>query len=96
MGVAPEQGLDIGARAPSTYGRMYGMTKTTIYLPEQLKEALERKALVERRTEADVIREALEVALRTYQAPEPVFPIFESDEVTGRGVDELMSGFGED
>lgn len=34
-------------------------------------------------------------SLSAPEVPEPVFPIFESGEVTGRGVDRLMFGFGE-
>lgn len=71
-----------------TYCSMYGKNRTIIYLPDRLKEALERRA-VQQRCEAEVVREALEVAPSSYQAPEPGFPIFESDEVRGRAVNRL-------
>ena len=35
---------------------MYGMKRTTIYLPDDLKEALERTAAAEGRSEAEVVR----------------------------------------
>jgi hypothetical protein len=34
---------------------MYGMKRTTIYLPDELKAALERTAAAEGRSEADVV-----------------------------------------
>ncbi len=41
------------------YGTMYGVRRTTIYLPEDLKSSLARAAQEEGRTEADLIRENL-------------------------------------
>ena len=42
------------------YGTMYGMTvKTTVYLPDDLKRALEVEAAVSGRSEAEIIREAI-------------------------------------
>src|SRR5437762_1939489 len=38
--------------------------KTTIYLPDKLKRDIERVAQTERRTEADVIRDAVETLLQ--------------------------------
>jgi predicted DNA-binding protein len=37
---------------------MYGMKKTTVYLPEDLKSALGRVAAQKGRSEAELIREA--------------------------------------
>ena len=40
------------------YGTMYGMTvKTTVYLPDDLKRALEVEAAASGRSEAEIIRE---------------------------------------
>jgi hypothetical protein len=39
---------------------MYGMIRTTIYLPDALKAELARAAAEEGRTEADLIREGVE------------------------------------
>ena len=38
---------------------VYGMEKTTVYLPTQLKRALERAARSEGRSEAELIREGV-------------------------------------
>jgi predicted transcriptional regulator len=43
------------------------MHKTTIYLPGELKAALERAASETRRTESDIIREGLEFILARYE-----------------------------
>ena len=74
------------------------MHKTTVYLPQDLKAAIERLALDQDRSEAEVIREALRKAVRESQKPRPRVPL------TGRGlgdptaalrVDELLrQGFG--
>ena len=45
------------------YGIMYGMRKTTVYLPDELKADLERTAGVTGRSEADLIRDAVRALL---------------------------------
>ncbi|HEV2721966.1 MAG TPA: hypothetical protein VG323_18240, partial [Thermoanaerobaculia bacterium] len=49
--------------------------KTTIYLPERLKSDIERVAKSERRSEADVIRDAVETAIYARRPPEPRIPL---------------------
>jgi Arc/MetJ-type ribon-helix-helix transcriptional regulator len=77
---------------------MYGMVKTTIYLPEPLKERVRRAAAEQRRSEAAVIRDALEKYTADRERPRPTLPLFKS----GRGdiaerVDEILAeGFGRD
>lgn len=70
------------------------MVKTTVYLPEELKRRLERTARVQSRSEADVIRAALEeFTLR--ERPRPRLPIYAS----GKPIedwDAALEGFGED
>ncbi len=39
---------------------MYGMVKTTVYLPEELKARVERAAAAQGTSEAEVIRSAIE------------------------------------
>ncbi len=80
------------------YGIMYGVKRTTIYLPDALKARLETAARTEGRTEADVIREALTDALDSRTPPRPQLPLVAA---TGRSsnraerVDELLDeGFG--
>jgi plasmid stability protein len=54
---------------------MYGVKRTTIYLPDELKARLEAAARARGRTEADVIREALTRALDELPAPRPRLPL---------------------
>lgn len=75
---------------------MYGMEKTTVYLPSELKRALERAAQYEDRSEADLIREGVAVVTARHEAPEPTAPLFDSgDPDFVSRIDELMDGFGE-
>ncbi len=72
------------------------MVKTTVYLPEALKEKLGLVAAREGRSEADVIRVALE--LYTLTRPRPRLPLFDSGKPDlAERVDELLAeGFGRD
>lgn len=72
---------------------MYGVKRTTIYLPDDLKLRLEQVARVERRTEADVIREALAAALARRERPRPTVPLSEGlgDPTVAERVDELLA-----
>ncbi len=72
------------------------MKKTTIYLPDELKAALERVALERRRSEAELIREAVRDLVRNAETPRPRLPLFSSDDPTlAERVDEELRGFGE-
>ena len=77
---------------------MYGVKRTTIYLPDDLKAQLEAAARAEGRTEADVIRQALADALRLRTTPRPRLPLTEPTGQTtnwAERVDELLGdGFG--
>ena len=57
---------------------MYGMERTTVYLTEAQKRALERAARLSGRSEAELIREGVEVVTGRHQIAEPVLPLFES------------------
>lgn len=76
---------------------MYGMRRTTIYLPDDLKRALKRTASAEGRSEAEVVRSALAVATAEYAYPRPRLPLFSSADPTlaERIDEELARGFGE-
>ena len=74
---------------------MYSMVRTTVYLPEELKLALERVARAQRQSEAQLIREAVQQMVEHYN-PTPKIPLFESgDSTLAERVDELLEGFGE-
>jgi len=80
------------------YGIMYGMRKTTVYLPTGLKSALERIASEEGRSEAEIIRSAIQQAVNRRQRPLPRIPLFElgaEDPTAAERVDELLDGFGD-
>jgi hypothetical protein len=73
------------------------MQKTTVYLPDDLKAALERAAAETRRTESQLIREGLQLVLAQLQPPPPRTGIFDSgDPCLSERVDELLArGFGQ-
>lgn len=70
---------------------MYGMDKTTVYLPDELKAALTRLALQQGRSQADIIRRAVAQAVAR---PAPEFGFLDEAPIAER-VDEHLSGFGE-
>ena len=76
---------------------MYGMKRTTVYLPDDLKAALERTAAAQGTSEADVIRSALAAATSSHAYPRPRLPLFDSGDPTlAETVDAaLAAGFGE-
>lgn len=76
---------------------MYGMRRTTVYLPDELKAALERTAAVEGKSEAEVVRAALAAATDAHAHPAPRVPLFEgTDPTLAERVDqELARGFGD-
>lgn len=77
------------------YGMMYGMFKTTLYLPEDLKRALERSARSRGCSEAVIVREALRQFTSNQPAPRPRLPLFTSKRGNlAEHVDEALRGFG--
>jgi hypothetical protein len=72
------------------------MEKTTVYLTNAQKRALERAAQAEGRSEAELIREGIDAVTSRHRAAEPTIPLFESGEPNlATRVDELLEGFGE-
>ena len=79
----------------ASYGTMYGMQKTTVYLPDDLKAALGRVAMETGLSEAELIREGIRLALEQHVPPAPTIPIYVSDDPSfAERVDEHLSGFG--
>jgi hypothetical protein len=75
---------------------MGGMRKTTVYLPERLKSDLARAAVESGRSEADLIREGIELVTGRVGGAAPHLPLFTSGhpDLADR-VDEHLVGFGE-
>ena len=65
--------------------------KTTIYLPDPLKAAVEREARRRGSSEAQVIRDAIAAMVAR---PEPTVGFIEEEPIAERA-DELLAGFGE-
>ena len=74
---------------------MYGMEKTTVYLPRELKRALAGLARARGCSEAELLREAVTRLAGEAAAPAPRLPLFRA---TGRSiagdVDRALRGFG--
>ncbi len=77
---------------------MYGMVKTTVYLPEDLKRRLANAAAARGVSEAELIRRGIEYVLPPEQPPKPRAPLFASGDGTlAERVDDLLAeGFGRD
>jgi hypothetical protein len=76
---------------------MYGMKKTTIYLPDELKTRIEKVARAKGKAEAEVIRDAIDAATRAAGAPLPRIPLVDTglgDPTIAENVDALLESFG--
>ncbi|MGI9197537.1 MAG: CopG family transcriptional regulator [Candidatus Nanopelagicales bacterium] len=65
--------------------------KTTVYLPDALKRALEVEAAASGRSEAEIIREAISARVASAR---PAAGLLDGEPIAER-VDELLVGFGE-
>jgi hypothetical protein len=75
---------------------MYGMLKTTIYLPEEMKLELQKIAASRGISEAELIREALKGIIESSAPPKPKLPLFKSANPNlAENVDKYLQGFGE-
>jgi hypothetical protein len=71
------------------------MVKTTVYLPEALKDRVAQLARAQGRSEADVIRAALEAFTTGSSPPRPRLGLFDSGRSDlGRRADDYLDGFG--
>ena len=96
VGVNPTSSIITDFRAVPIYGIGYGMQKTTVYIPEDVKRALSRVAASRGVSEAELIREALRVLTSQETPPKPRLPLFKSGKPRlAERVDEALSGFGE-
>ena len=78
---------------------MYGiMKKTTLYLPDDLKEKIAMIADSDGRSEAQVIRQALTVLVESRAPAKPRVPlpgVTLGDPTVAERAGDLMDGFGE-
>jgi len=72
------------------------VNKTTVYLPEDLKQSLRRIAAVSGRSEAELIREAVAARVRATDHPRPRGQLFTSGNSSlAEHAAEALAGFGE-
>jgi hypothetical protein len=72
------------------------MEKTTVYLTERQRRELARTARQTGRSEAELIREGVELVTASHRAAEPALPLFESGHPDlAENVDDALRGFGE-
>jgi Ribbon-helix-helix protein, copG family len=71
---------------------MYGVRRTTVYLPDDLKAALQRTAAGQGLTEAELIRAGVRLVTERYATPDPRLPLFTSgDPSLSEAVDEALA-----
>jgi plasmid stability protein len=72
------------------------MKKTTVYLPEGLKQSLRTMAAASGRSEADLIREAIAAQVQAHARPRPHGQLFESgDPSLAENAEVALAGFGD-
>lgn len=69
------------------------MHKTTVYLPDDILQAVKRIAVQRGVSEAEVIRESIREAV-VKERPRPQGALFASGNPIASRVDELLEGFG--
>ena len=75
---------------------MYGMQKTTVYIPKDVKRALGQVAAARGVSEAELIREALRTLTSQTTPPRPHLPLFKSGKPRlAERVDAALLEFGE-
>lgn len=86
--------------ATTTYGTMYGVKRTTIYLTDAQKQELEALSDRVTRTESDLIREGVDHVLGLHRVraakPGPLFALSDPVLDDPDRIDEALKGFGED
>jgi hypothetical protein len=76
---------------------MYGMRKTTLYLPDELKADLENLSVSSGCSEAEIVRRAVEGEVARATPPRPRLPITQKplgDPSLAENIDRLLEGFG--
>jgi len=73
------------------------MKKTTLYLPDDLKQRVEAIARQKKRSEATIIRDAIAAAVDELAPPRPTIPLSYrglGDHLLSERVDEALEDFG--
>lgn len=70
------------------------MEKTTVYLPQDLKQAIKHAARHRGISEAEVIRDSIRAAVDSAK-PRPKGGIYRGSQSIARHADDLLDGFGE-
>jgi plasmid stability protein len=74
----------------------YLVNKTTVYLPDALKQSLHRMAAESGRSEADLIREAIATKVSASDRPRPNGRLFASgDPSFAENAENTLAGFGD-
>lgn len=73
---------------------MYGVNKTTLYLPDDLRHAVKSAAARDGISEAEVIRRAIRKEVGGGR-PRPKGGLFAGDDPIARDTDRYLQGFGE-
>ncbi len=85
-----------GSTILQIYGNLYGMQKTTVYIPSDVKLALGKVATARGLSEAEVIRQALRAVTAEIVPPRPRVPLFKSGKPRlAEQIDDALTGFGE-
>lgn len=72
------------------------MVRTTVYLPEELKDELARTSSRTGRSEAELIREGVRTIVEAERAVGPRIPLFtSSDGSIAERAEEYLRGFGD-
>lgn len=86
--------------ASLTYGTMYGVKRTTIYLTDAQKEELEMLSERTTRTESDLIREGVDQVLDAHrvagQKPGALFALSDPVLDDPDQAEQALEGFGQD
>lgn len=78
----------------ATGSTIYGMNKTTLYLPDDLRRAVKSASAREGVSEAEVIRRAIRKDVGDGH-PRPIGALFSSGNPIARDADRHLQGFGE-
>ncbi len=96
IGLFADEQASLHSCVPFNVWHTYGMQKTTVYLPEDLRRNLARAARLAKTSEASLIREAVKERVDSLIAKVPRLPLFHSKHARlAENADAALKGFGE-